>query len=134
MITFSEQRDIAIEQVLRLYKANGWSSAQKPQALHQALLNSHSLVSAWDGETLVGVGNAISDGFLVVYYPHLLVSPDYQSQGIGKSIMEILKQRYEGMHMHMLVADSEAIAFYEKCGFTRAGKTQPMWIYNGGDH
>jgi hypothetical protein len=39
MITFSEQRDIAIEQILPLYELNGWSSARKPDALHQALLN-----------------------------------------------------------------------------------------------
>ncbi|MEO1404457.1 MAG: GNAT family N-acetyltransferase, partial [Cyanobacteria bacterium J06635_1] len=115
MITFSEQRNITIEQILPIYEAHGWSSAHKPQALHQALLSSHTLVSAWDGEKLVGIGNAISDGFLVVYYPHLLVSPDYQGQGIGRKIMEILKQPYAGMHMHMLVADSEAIGFYEKC-------------------
>ncbi|MBD1913587.1 GNAT family N-acetyltransferase [Leptolyngbya sp. FACHB-8] len=134
MITFSEKRDISIDKILSLYEANRWSSAQKPQALYQALINSHSLVSAWDGEKLVGIGNAISDGFLVVYYPHLLVSPDYQGQGIGRGMMEILKKRYEGMHMHMLVADQEAITFYEKCGFTRAGKTEPMWIYAGDDH
>lgn len=134
MITFSEQRNIAIEQILPIYELNGWSSAQKPRALYQALLNSHALVSAWDGERLVGIGNAISDGFLVVYYPHLLVHPDYQGQGIGKRIMEILKKRYEEMHMQMLVAESEAISFYEKCGFTRAGKTEPMWIYGGTDH
>lgn len=134
MITFSEHRDIAIKQILPIYELNGWSSAQRPQTLYQALLNSHALVSAWDGERLVGIGNAISDGFLVVYYPHLLVHPDYQGQGIGKRIMQILKKRYEEMHMHMLVADSEAISFYEKCGFTRAGKTEPMWIYGGSDH
>ncbi|HEY9814589.1 MAG TPA: GNAT family N-acetyltransferase [Candidatus Obscuribacterales bacterium] len=113
---------------------NGWSSAQKPKVLHQALLHSHSLVSAWHHEKLVGIGNAISDGFLVVYYPHLLVHPDYQGQRIGTGIMDILKQRYEGMHMHMLVADSEAIAFYEQCGFTRAGNTESMWIYADDDH
>lgn len=134
MIIFSERRDIAIEQILPIYESNGWSSAQKPQALHQALLNSHTLISAWDGERLVGLGNAISDGFLVVYYPHLLVHPDYQAKGIGQGIVERLKQRYDNLHMHMLVADSEAIAFYEKCGFTRAGKTEPMWIYAGDDH
>ncbi len=134
MITFSEQRDIAIEQILPLYESNGWSSARKPEALQQALLNSHTLVSAWDGDLLVGIGNAISDGFLVVYYPHLLVKPEYQGQGVGQQIVEILKQRYEGMHMQMLVADGEAIAFYQKCGFIRAGKTQPMWIYDGEDH
>jgi hypothetical protein len=57
-ITFSEQRDIAIDQILPLYELNGWSSAHKPDALHQALLNSHALVSAWDGDTLVEIGNA----------------------------------------------------------------------------
>lgn len=134
MITFSEQRDIAIEQILPLYEANGWSSARKPEALQQALLNSHTLVSAWDGDLLVGIGNAISDGFLVVYYPHLLIKPEYQRQGVGQQIVEILKQRYEGMHMQMLVADGEAIAFYQKCGFIRAGQTQPMWIYDGEEH
>jgi GNAT superfamily N-acetyltransferase len=134
MITFSEQRDIAIEQILPLYELNGWSSAHKPDALHRALLNSHALVSAWDGDMLVGIGNAISDGFLVVYYPHLLVRPDYQGQGVGQQIMAILQQRYERMHMQMLVADGESIGFYEKCGFTRAGQTQPMWIYDGEDH
>lgn len=91
-------------------------------------------MSAWDGERLVGIENMISDGFLVVYYPHLLVHTDYQGQGIGNRIMEILKKRHESFHMHMLVADYEAIAFYQKCGFRRAGKTEPMWIYDGGDH
>jgi GNAT superfamily N-acetyltransferase len=132
MITFSEQRDIAREKIVSLYEANGWSSAKKPE-LQLALLNFHYLVSAWDEERLIGIGNAISDGFLVVYYPHLLVHPDYQKQGIGKKILKRLKQRYEGFYQQILVAESTAIAFYEKCGFTRAGKTESMWIYEGGD-
>ncbi|MEO1068916.1 MAG: GNAT family N-acetyltransferase [Cyanobacteria bacterium J06638_6] len=134
MITFSEQLDLTIDQILPLYEANGWSAAQKPQALYQALINSHALVTAWDGERLVGIGNALSDGFLVVYYPHLLVHPDYQGQGIGSRLMDTLKQRYQQMHMQMLVADRDAIAFYEKCGFTRAGSTTSLWIYAGTDH
>lgn len=106
MIIFSEERNIGIEQILPIYELNSWSSAQKPEVRYQALLNSHSLVSAWHGEKLVGIGNAISDRFLVVSYPHLLVHPDYQGQGIGTEIMEILKRRYEEMHMHMLVAST----------------------------
>lgn len=133
MITLSERRDIALEQILPIYQSNGWSAAQKPKALHQGLINSHSLISAWDGAVLVGIGNAISDGFLVVYYPHLLVHPDYQGRGIGKQIITALKQRYADLHMQMLVADGDTIQFYEKCGFSRAGRTASMWIYAGGD-
>jgi N-acetylglutamate synthase-like GNAT family acetyltransferase len=70
----------------------------------------------------------------VVYYPHLLVHPDYQGQEIGCCLMDTLKQRYKQMHMQMLVADRDAIAFYEQCGFTRAGETTSMWIYAGTDH
>ncbi|EDX85560.1 acetyltransferase, GNAT family [Synechococcus sp. PCC 7335] len=134
MITYSQRRDISVEQILPIYELNGWSAAQKPDALRKALINSHSLVSAWNDEQLVGLGNAISDGFLVVYYPHLLVHPDYQQQGIGGKIMELLCKNYEGMHMQMLVAEYETVAFYQKRGFERAGKTEPMWIYAGDDH
>jgi hypothetical protein len=47
-------------------------------------MGSHSLVTAWDDDRLVGLGNAISDGHLVVYYPHLLVHPDYQAEALAR--------------------------------------------------
>jgi ribosomal protein S18 acetylase RimI-like enzyme len=120
--------------VVALYLANEWSSAEEPELLHKALTASHSLFSAWDGSKLVGLGNAISDGYLVVYYPHLIVLPEYQGQGIGTELMRRLMARYIGFHQHMLVADGRALDFYRKSGFERAGKAEPMWIYAGHDH
>jgi GNAT superfamily N-acetyltransferase len=134
IIRYSENRDLPLAGVLDLYRANEWSSAHKPDLLHKALLASHSLVTAWDDSKLVGLGNAISDGYLVVYYPHLLVLPDYQGRGIGRRLMHMLMAHYEGFHQHMLTADGRALDFYRKCGFERAGKTEPMWIYAGHDH
>jgi GNAT superfamily N-acetyltransferase len=133
-ITYSEARDLPSEKVLALYKANQWSAADKPELLLKALHNSHGLVSAWDGEVLIGLGNAITDGYLVVYYPHLLVLPAYQRKGVGRGIMQRIMSLYEGFHMHILVADGQAIDFYQKVGFERAGKSEPMWIYAGNDH
>ena len=54
-IQISETRDIEREQVITLYKANGWSAADKPAELYRALLNSHSLITAWDGDRLVTI-------------------------------------------------------------------------------
>ena len=133
-IRYSDSRDLQLESVLALYRANEWSSAQKPDLLHKALLSSHSLITAWDESKLVGLGNAISDGYLVVYYPHLLVLPEYQGCGIGTELMRRVMERYQGFHQHMLVADGRALDFYKKCGFERAGRTEPMWIYKGHDH
>lgn len=133
-ITISDKRDIQIEDVIDLYKANKWSSAEKPNELYKALTNSHSLFSAWDNYKLVGIGNAISDGHLVVYYPHLLIHPDYQGKGIGQMIVQKMQEKYGDFHMQMLTADGKAIEFYKKVGFVRAGQTQPMWIYKGDEH
>jgi len=133
-IQFRATRYFPFDSVLALYQAVGWSAAEKPEALCQALANSHSLVTAWDGDKLVGLGNTLSDGHLVVYYSHLLVLPAYQGLGIGSRLMRMLMARYEGFHQHVLLADGRAIEFYRKCGFQRAGKTEPMWIYAGHDH
>lgn len=134
MITISEIREINIDDILILYKANEWSSANKPNQLYNALLNSETLITAWEGEKLVGLGNAISDGHLTVYYPHLLVLPDYQGKGIGKLIMDKMQEKYGHFHMQMLTADGRSVDFYKKNGFERAGKTEPMWIYQGNEH
>ncbi len=132
-IDYRESTDVPKHAVLDLYRANHWSSAEKPDQLHQALLNSHSLVTAWDADTLVGLANAISDGFLVVYYPHVVVHPDYQRRGIGRELVGRLMRRYAGFHQHAVLADQAAVAFYERCGFQRSS-CRAMWIYDGNDH
>lgn len=133
-IKIKETRNIDKDQIIELYKANKWSSADKPDLLYKALVNSTTLISAWDDERLVGLGNALSDGYLVVYYPHLLVHPDYQGKGVGKKIVSAFQKIYGEFHQQMLTADGKAIEFYEKNGFERAGKTEPMWVYQGDEH
>ena len=122
------------EEVLTLYRANKWSSAEKPEALLAALRNSHTLVVARYKGKLVGLANAISDGHLVVYYPHMLVDPAYQRRGVGRKIMEAMQSVYGSFHQQMLTADGDAVEFYKSLGFERAGKTKSMWIYAGNDH
>ena len=132
-IQIRDTPDVPKEAVLDLYRAVDWSSANKPEQLHQALLHSHSLVTAWNGEQLVGLANAISDGFLVVYYPHFVVHPDFQRKGVGQRMMARLMKRYEGFHQHSVIADKDAVVFYEKCGFEQSA-CKAMWIYDGNDH
>ncbi len=133
-IQIKEIKAIPAEAILNLYRANHWSSADNPEKLLPGLANSHHLVSAWDGDLLVGLGNAISDGHLVVYFPHLLVLPAYHGKGIGQMIMQRMAEHYRDFHQQQVVADGKTVAFYEKCGFSRSGDTVPMWIYKGNEH
>lgn len=130
----SMQDTLEQSEVIALYRANEWSSAEKPDQLLAALRNSHSLVTARLDGQLIGIGNAISDGHLVVYFPHMLVHPNHQGQGVGRQMMQAMQKKYAGFHQQMLTADGDAIDFYKSLGFSRAGKTEPMWIYAGSEH
>jgi GNAT superfamily N-acetyltransferase len=133
-ITIRTDRDLPYDQVISLYESVGWSCARKPDLLHRAVLAAHSVVTAWDGVRLVALGYAISDGHLVVCYPHLVVAPAWQGRGIGSALMRRLMFRYREFHMQSLIADGRALDFYQKLGFRSAGKTSPLWIYDGDEH
>lgn len=125
---------LTAQHVIPLYEAHNWSAATKPRELMEALRNSHTVFTAWDGQKLVGLVNAISDGFLVVYYPHLLVLPEYQGLGIGAELMRMMAEKYKKFHQQMVVSEKETMPFYEKCGFKPTGeRTSAMWIYDPGE-
>ena len=133
-VEYSYEKNLNECELVSLYKSLSWSSAEKPKYLVRALANSHTVITAWADKHLIGLGNAISDGYLVVYYPHLLVHPDYQQMGIGKEIMKRMNAIYRDFHQQLLVADGKAISFYKKCGFKEAGSCEALWIYTGKDH
>ena len=133
-ISISTTDIIESDEVVKIYTANNWSAANKPDQLLNALRNSDTLVTARASGKLIGIGNAISDGYLVVYYPHMLVHPEHQRKGIGKKMMEALKEKYNSFHQQMLTADNDAIEFYKAMGFKKAGSTVSMWVYEGNEH
>ncbi len=58
-IDYRNTRELPRDQVLALYCALGWTSAEKPEALLAALAGSHGLVTAWHGDQLVGLSNRL---------------------------------------------------------------------------
>lgn len=96
------------------------------QKYFSSIVPIHGLVTARINGQLVGLANAISDGSLGVYFPHLLVGLDWQRQGIGRRIMQSMLQYYSGFHQQILVADQQTIGFYQVLGFMRAGLTKAM--------
>lgn len=134
MIDVNMADEIEQNEILELYCENHWSSAEKPDLLMKALRNSDALVTARISGKLVGLANAISDGYLVVYYPHMLVHPAHQGKGIGRKLMEAMQTKYSSFHQQMLTADGEAVDFYKRLGFDKAGVAKAMWIYGGNEH
>lgn len=49
MIKYTEEKTFTQDQVQELFKSAGWISAEYPQRLHKALMNSQTVLTAWDG-------------------------------------------------------------------------------------
>jgi GNAT superfamily N-acetyltransferase len=108
-----------IDLIVNLYKRLNWGHHNYPSLLEKAYLNSEFVVSAYTqvGD-LVGLGRAISDNAFTVYFPDLLVRPDWQGKGIGKQIMLLMMNEYKNFHNQVLIAeDNKAREFYLGCGF-----------------
>jgi hypothetical protein len=76
-IKYSAIKDFDKDKLQELFLSVQWSSGNYPDQLQIAMRNSHSVVSAWDDNKLVGLMNAISDGILTAYFHYLFVSPEY---------------------------------------------------------
>lgn len=101
-----------------LFKSVSWLSGNHPDRLKKAMRKSDTVLSAWDGKRLIGLMNAISDGEMTVYYPYLLVSPEYQGKGIGKTLLAQMMSKYSGFYRQVLNCHEDKCDFYKKYGFT----------------
>jgi GNAT superfamily N-acetyltransferase len=127
-IKYSNTKEFDKEQLQDLFRSVGWSSGEYPDRLQIALKNSDKVISAWDGNKLVGLINALSDGIMTVYFHYLLVRPEYQSKGIGKHLVLSILEEYEGYARKLLIAYDGEVSFYQKCGFEIADGKIPMQI------
>ena len=118
MVNFVINETPSPAQLVSLYDSVGWGHKDYPQMLVKAIENSSFLVCAYADTELIALGRAISDGVFTVYFPDLLVKPEWQRKGIGSKIMNILLERFAGFHNQVLIAENEVTrAFYLKQGF-----------------
>ena len=77
------------EVYLDLFETTGWNDEYHVSAeeLRRANATSQFMVSAYDGERLVGYGRLLSDGVLHAMIYDLIVLPEYQGRGIGGTIL-----------------------------------------------
>ena len=105
-------------EIIELYRAHGWTHAGDPDRLRTAIECSSFAVVALEGERVVGFARAMSDEAFAVYIADILVSPDRQRQGIGRSITEAILEHYpmDRFHHQVLVAERGAEGFYRRLG------------------
>ena len=125
-----ETKQITKEALVNLFSAIEWESANYPDKLYEAIINSHSVVTAWDGDRLVGLANALSDGALTAYFHYVLTDPAYQGKGIGKVMMKMMLDNYKDYYTKVLISYPLAVDFYNRLGFEAEDESKPMYIFD----
>ncbi len=104
-----------------LYNAVGWSIyTADPSRLTAAIEGSSFVVTAMDGDRLIGLARAISDNATVAYVQDILVRPSHQGQGLGRRLLQAILDRYTHVRQKILLTDDrpEQLRFYTSMGFS----------------
>lgn len=117
-IIYKKDNSYSIDDVKELFLSVKWISGKYPERLKKALDNCETVITAWDGNRLAGLVNAIDDGELTAYVHYLCVNPEYQGTGIGKELLKQIKEKYKDYLYIILIAENEGlVGYYKKNGF-----------------
>lgn len=89
------------------------------------LENSNLIVSAWDGDTLIGVARSVTDFHYCCYLSDLAVDDRYQRQGVGKRLINKTQQSLAVGCKIILIAAPAANEYYAPLGFEA---NQRCWV------
>ena len=114
---------LSAEDFIRLKVATGF--IDRPlQQVEKALKNGLFNVSAVCDGNVIGMGRLVGDGAMYWYLQEIIVLPEYQGKGIGKSIVNrliehIKSEAVPGTKIEIgLTAVKGKEPFYEKFGFS----------------
>lgn len=80
--------------------------------------NANLTISAWQGDTLVGIARSMTDFHYACYVSDLAVCRSVQRQGIGKTLLSLTQQALGPRCKVILVAAPDANDYYRELGFS----------------
>ena len=85
------------DEYFSLFATTGWNTNYKasPEELEKTNQNSWLVISAYDGNKLVGFGRVVTDFVLQAMIYDIIVLHEYQGRGIGTTILSTLVNKYK---------------------------------------
>lgn len=127
-----KENALTMKEFLQLRNSVQWNIFSNQQS-NKAIENTYYDIVAYDEDQAIGMGRVIGDGiyFLIV---DVVIHPDYQGKGIGKSIINKLvnyidnNANGEEPYTIQLFAAEDKRSFYEKLGFKPLPNTYGLAI------
>jgi ribosomal protein S18 acetylase RimI-like enzyme len=132
-ITYRVGNDIPVDVVKGLYEDSTLGERRpinEPDTLEAMMQHANLVVSAWDGDELVGISRTLTDFVYVGYLSDLAVHARCQRQGIGIGLIEQTRAAMGPKSKLILLAAPAAVDYYPRIGFTHHPQA---WILSATD-
>jgi predicted N-acetyltransferase YhbS len=119
-LTYRVGNDLHAEELAALYRR---ASLNRPiddlTRMGKMIENANFIISAWDGQRLVGVSRSVTDFVYCCYLSDLAVDPEYQKSGIGQELVRRTQEALGDEVMILLLSVPAAMEYYPKIGFEK---------------
>jgi predicted N-acetyltransferase YhbS len=133
MIHYRVGNDLDFAQVVELYHASTLGERRpinERDRFAAMLKNANLVITAWEGELLVGISRSLTDFNYFTYLADLAVRVSHQRQGIGKELIR-LTQKHGGEKTNLLLlAAPAAETYYPHIGFK---SDRQAWLLRAGE-
>ena len=122
MISYRTGNNLNLDDVIDLYCASTLG-LRRPiddrDRMQQMIRNANLVITAWDGNLLVGISRSVSDFAYCTYLSDLAVRLSHQRRGIGKELVRLTKLESGPKTTVILLSAPKAVDYYPHIGFTQ---------------
>lgn len=121
MIEYRVGNNLNVEEAISLYRSCSLG-ARRPvdnrDRMARMLREANLVVTAWDGDLLVGIARSLSDFAYATYLSDLAVRESHQRLGIGRELIRRTLELGGPETRVVLLSAPAAVDYYPRIGFT----------------
>jgi predicted N-acetyltransferase YhbS len=120
MIDYRQGNDLDLDQVLDVYRASTLGERRPVddrKRMAAMLAHANLVITAWEGELLVGISRSLTDFVYATYLSDLAVRQSHQRGGIGRELIRRTQAAAPQARIILLAAPA-AEPYYPHIGFT----------------
>lgn len=121
MIDYRIGNDLDLDEMIELYLASTLGERRPVDdrvRMGEMLKNANLIITAWEGDLMVGISRSMTDFVYATYLSDLAVRLSHQKSGIGKELIR-RTQAAAPQASVILLAAPKAVDYYPRIGFTQ---------------
>jgi GNAT superfamily N-acetyltransferase len=129
MIHYRSGNDLDLDDLIAVYVDSSLGERRPVDdrdRMARMLAEANLVITAWEGDTMVGVSRSVTDWAYCTYLSDLAVRADYQGRGIGKELVRLTRRAAPETTV-ILLAAPKAVDYYPKIGMTRHDSAWVLW-------